>query len=419
MGVVAAIVVLLLALAPAASAGQVAPDIVGGQTAPSGSFGFMAFLAHYVGGTPDFACSGTVLSSNVVLTAGHCGEDTSTGVPYQPSDYRVVTSALDWTDAATRQVSSVSRVIVEPAFNPGTLDADATLLVLSTPTTAPAIPLASYPEDSYLLNPGTGAEIAGWGATASQPLTAQLQWGQTVVQSLAPCAQQAALLGGPFDAGYELCAIDAPTFTDSTCNGDSGGPLLAQRYGGTWVEIGITSWGATTCSTAEPDFFTRADAVSSWAESWVAAEKPAPPPPPPAATTTPPPPAPTTTTPPSSAPATPQLPWMTFSDARTYTYNTLSDVLPRVFHHRYGYKASCTRRSAVRVSCNFGFRSAPNDYWGTVTSSYLFGANDSLEWVATYTIHWVNDQCYHSGHRSRCRGCPDRRGTLAAAFTCD
>lgn len=114
--------------------------------------------------------------------------------------------------------------------------------------------------------------------------------------------------------------------------------------------------------------------------------------------------APPVTTSPPSAPSTPQLPWMTVSTGRTYTYNTVAGVLPRVFHHRYGYKASCTRRSAVRISCNARFSSGPTDYWGTVTSSYLFGSDNSLEWVATYSMHWVSDQCYfHSSHPSRCR----------------
>ncbi len=99
------------------------------------------------------------------------------------------------------------------------------------------------------------------------------------------------------------------------------------------------------------------------------------------------PPPPPVTTPPPSAPSAPRLPWMTVSTGRTYTYNTVSGVLPRVFHHRYGYKASCTRRSAARISCNVRFSSGPNDYWGTVTSSYRFGSDNSLEWVATYTMH--------------------------------
>ena len=50
-------------------------------------------------------------------------------------------------------------------------------------------------------------------------------------------------MAGSFDDAYQLCAIDPPTFADGTCSGDSGGPLVAQRPDGTWVEIGITSWG--------------------------------------------------------------------------------------------------------------------------------------------------------------------------------
>jgi hypothetical protein len=102
---------------------------------------------------------------------------------------------------------------------------------------------------------------------------------------------------------------------------------------------------------------------------------------------------------------------MTFSDGRTYTYNTVAGVLPRVFHHRYGYKASCSRRSATRISCYVTFWSGPNDYWGTVTAYYLFGTDNSVEWTDIYTTHWVNDRCYyHSNHPSRCR-ITTRRGS--------
>ena len=136
------------------------PSIVGGATAPTGSFGMMAFVLHVApDGTADFACSGTVISSNVVLTAGHCGEAPS-GVAYAASGYRIVTTALDWTNSA-RQVSGVSRVVVSPSFDPSTLDGDAALLILDTATPAPAVPLAVYPGDASLLAPGTATEIGG------------------------------------------------------------------------------------------------------------------------------------------------------------------------------------------------------------------------------------------------------------------
>src|ERR1700729_4084165 len=50
------------------------PYIVGGSPASAGSFPWLAFVTYNAGGGTGFTCSGTVVSPNVVLTAGHCGE---------------------------------------------------------------------------------------------------------------------------------------------------------------------------------------------------------------------------------------------------------------------------------------------------------------------------------------------------------
>jgi hypothetical protein len=42
---------------------------------------------------------------------------------------------------------------------------------------------------------------------------------------------------------------------------------VAQRPDGTWVEIGITSFGPADGNTADADFFTRADSISAWVNS--------------------------------------------------------------------------------------------------------------------------------------------------------
>jgi secreted trypsin-like serine protease len=108
--------------------------------------------------TRSFNCTGTVVAPNVVLTAGHCGVDDTTGAALDPSGYAVVTGSVDWTNQAARQVSPVSRVIVNPRYDSGTDAFDAAVLVLSRPTTAPAIPLATS-ADAYLDTGGTGALI--------------------------------------------------------------------------------------------------------------------------------------------------------------------------------------------------------------------------------------------------------------------
>ena len=156
--------------------------IVGGTTAAPGSLPWLAFISYKVGNGLYEGCSGTVVAPNLVLTAAHCVETLPAGVLDNASGFAIVTGSLDRTDTATRQVSAVTKVITHAASSYTTTSlsgatglnviGDAALLVLATPTTAPAITLASGSNLS-LLDAGTGGEIAGWGLTnAADPTSA-------------------------------------------------------------------------------------------------------------------------------------------------------------------------------------------------------------------------------------------------------
>ena len=232
-----------------------------------------------------------------------------------------------------------------------------------------------------------------------------LQWATTVVQSSTYCAQPF-FSNFTFNPAVHLCAVDYPYDDTGTCSGDSGGPLLAADAAGRPVEIGVTSVGPANCNTVTADYFTAVLPLSSWANSWINAVAPAPPPPPA-------PPAPASTA--ASAACRDDA-----TASRSVTASASADdglrrplrtrarrspaCSPARSNTSTPTSTSCTRKSAVRISCNFSFWSGPNDYWGTVTVHYLFGSNNSLEWTDRYTMRWVNDQCYfHSTHRSRCR----------------
>ncbi len=250
-------------------------SVVGGAQASAGTWPWLAFVADVQNGT---ACSGTIVSPLLVLTAAHCVEDlTAAGSVATADSLRVVTGTLDWSAIGSGQVLTVSRVAVDPAFNPATLDGDAALLILSSPTRSPSIKLAGT-ADSSLLTAGVPAAIAGWGYTyAGEPSPpTSLYWGSTVVQSATYCLAQGTLDGVPFNSLDELCAADAPSFAVASCHGDSGGPLLATAADGGPVEIGITSRGDPACNPSYPSVFTRADSVSGWVTQWIAAT-PAPP----------------------------------------------------------------------------------------------------------------------------------------------
>ena len=51
----------------------------------------------------------------------------------------------------------------------------------------------------------------------------------------------------------------------SACNGDSGGPLQAKQTDGTYVELGVVSYGARAgCEKGFPAVFTRVTKYLGW-----------------------------------------------------------------------------------------------------------------------------------------------------------
>jgi len=257
--------------------------IIGGAPARAGTFASLAYIVD-VRGSEVGQCTGTVVAPKLILTAGHCAENVKTGIVNKSSGYVVLTGSLD-PATIEPQVSTVLGVLVDEAFVRRVDDGDAALLVLSTPTTAPAITLANA-SDLRDLRAGTPAMMAGWGRTQygqRRPIE-RLQWAHTAVQGGRWCKRNAP----PFYLRSEICTIDPPRYSTGGCNGDSGGPLLASEpTGGEPIQIGIAIHVYGRCSTRRPTVFTRVDPISSWVHTWIEAYKL-----PPTPTPTPSPPAP-------------------------------------------------------------------------------------------------------------------------------
>jgi hypothetical protein len=310
-----------------------------------------------------YLCSGTMVSTNMVLTAAHCVLDHDTGDPFDPSAFVVRTGAVRWTDAGVGLTSAVDRSFAYPVYDPDSGYGDAALLHLAAPINTPILPLATA-ADIGLLTAGTGAAVEGWGISVlgSTEASIDLRAGSQVVQSPAYCAFHAQQLGSTFFSSGTLCAID-PGGLYGVCSGDSGGPLVALRPDGAGlVQIGITSRAASTCTTAQPGFYTRVDAVSTWVKSLVTAfAPPAPPPPPP---TAPPvvvqPPAPVAA--PAPPPAPTFVPAPVTGPSRRYAGRTTSRG-----HLSFTLAADDRRiqslRISIRLKCRGGRRVDVHDAW--------------------------------------------------------
>jgi len=279
LGTMLGLVAILVLAVPAEAFDGASASIVGGTAAATEEWPWAAFILAIDKKDEGFSCSGTVVAPNVILTAGHCVEDIVTGERTPPAEYTVVTASRDIRDSTVRQVSKVARAIPYPGFNRFKVHGDAGLLVLATPTTAPAVALAGS-ADAALLAPNTPTWIAGWGLSGKPPklkLSPILRRGPTFVQRRLYCRNHSRVFYPFFNYSSQLCTITPPGFAIGTCHGDSGGPALAFREDGTPVQIGVTSLGAANCDTHVPDIFTRVDRIYPWIAEQIAAAAGAPP----------------------------------------------------------------------------------------------------------------------------------------------
>jgi secreted trypsin-like serine protease len=373
---------LLLPTAATAAPGARA-SIIGGTATSIAAFPSLAYVQADEGAHGSFACTGTVISPRVILTAAHCVEDLEAG-GYTPADvYAVAAGVADPHEAkVAHTVLRVASTHVFPEFDPATLRGDAGILVLATPTSAPPIALAT-PADRALYEGGATVLLAGWGlrgpGASSQP--SDLRSAATVVQDGQSCKRRIRRFYPPYSAAFQMCTLNPPTLATGTCFGDSGGPAIAQRPDGPSVEVGITSTGGPGCNTRLPDIFTRIDRVSTWASEWIAATE--------------------TGAPPPTGWKT-RLPLLTTENAEELTSGVLADAFGNRFLRARELWGGCKRVERQKVKCGLVWLYGRNIYYGTVTVYYA-SRRDAVIWDSRYRISSVNYHCwFFSRHPHRC-----------------
>jgi secreted trypsin-like serine protease len=260
---VTAAVVLPLALSNAKSKSP--PAVIGAVATRQAIFSFLAYIvdrrSREVG-----QCTGTVVAPTLILTAGHCVENVQTHIPNASSGFLVVIERANHKPS----LSEVSRVVVYPGFTGTGGSPDAALLVLSKPTRAPPVRLATATQISSLRRLGAVTVVVGWATDLGERIypTEKVE-ASIVVQEPEWCEESASF----FSPQNDLCAIDPPSYKTGVCYGESGGPLvLLEGSSQATTEIGIVQRGMDNCSTHYPSIFTRTDVISSWVHTWIAAQ---------------------------------------------------------------------------------------------------------------------------------------------------
>ncbi len=181
------------------------------------------------------SCTGFVVASEWVLTAAHCGA---------PNEVRYGSP-----DSATGTSVAVVAIQVHPSYDPSIPLFDAQLVQVAAPIPGAVAPLArpsSVAGDG--VRPGDRTMVAGFGVSSADGIGAGVaRVGMTRINIV-----EAALL------------FDAPD-PSSSCSGDSGGPLIIERFGARQV-IGIASF-VESAGCDGLGGWVRVSAIRSWVDS--------------------------------------------------------------------------------------------------------------------------------------------------------
>lgn len=189
----------------------------------------------------DSACSGALVASSWVITAGHCFHDVNRNPVSGPVPYPT-TATVGRTDVADTDGYVVNVVEVRQARGRDVALARIDRTISDVPpigirTTAPIV--------------GEVLRLTGWGATSggSQVPATHLQTGQVQVSTVASTTVGV--------HGY------APFPDTSACVYDSGAPYFVERTGATPLLVSVESDGPD-CPHTQVETTARVDSIAKW-----------------------------------------------------------------------------------------------------------------------------------------------------------
>ncbi|ETV71568.1 hypothetical protein H257_13237 [Aphanomyces astaci] len=223
-------------------------QIVGGKEAAVGQHLYVTGIRSSASGTD--SCGGSLIASNVVLTAAHC---MGLGLKYVAIGSHYNSGTKDGEQIKIKQE------IKHPKNNAGNNAYDIGVLILERDSKFPAVEVSF---DTVAAD--TPTVVRGWGSTSSGGSVSKvlLEVGVDTVSN----QQCAKWLSGPSIDASMLCA--GGKVGEDSCQGDSGGPLTVET-GGSAKLVGVVSWGLGCAEKNKPGVYGRISMARDFIEPYL------------------------------------------------------------------------------------------------------------------------------------------------------
>lgn len=235
---------------------SMSPRIVNGNNASEGQFPWMAFLlVHYKSFEYDRGCGAAFVTRQHIMTAAHCMVRKEEKPVYMTVFY------------GSRQLFhgahvNVIQYLTHPDYVPTIYFNDIAILMLEHPVTFSSTVRPICIPRGPLNATGLETSVAGWGALSTNGTRPEVLR-YTTIKIIPDALCREKFRNSLFDKETMYCAYEVDT---DTCEGDSGGPMMARRKrDGHVLLVGIVSYGKKKCAMRDtPAVYTRVDAFVPW-----------------------------------------------------------------------------------------------------------------------------------------------------------
>jgi secreted trypsin-like serine protease len=240
--------------------------VIGGTIANSVRFPYYTFIKSYSQYGGGGSCGGSLIASDVVLTAAHClATDDFYGTSILGIDVFVNSTTYKYSEY--EYYREATKWVVHPDYNPSNLANDIALIFLDAPVKSvplvvmnrnASIPVSKNPSALRVI--GLGVEnINNSYFDSTYTFPDQLMQAELNPLSVTACKKRY----GSYSIGEKVLCAGGDGLA-SPCYGDSGGPLLMMKSSAEKdVQVGIVSWG-TGCDPDSPGVFTRVSSFGQW-----------------------------------------------------------------------------------------------------------------------------------------------------------